>query len=120
MFLQQNVFRYSCKNTIFISTILNIAASIDWTDISYEIGYAVIQWIYTNETPARLQTKGTSDIDSDENDSFVLALIRTAKKFNLHDLMNRCEESLVARVQVMHINIKLEISEIIVEQQNAK
>ena len=78
--------------------------SLDWTDIPYEIGYAVIHWIYTNETPSRLQTKESfSDIASDENDSFVLALMRTAKKFNLQDLMNRCEESLVARVQV-HIS----------------
>ena len=92
----------------FISTNIFIVDSIDWTDIPYEIGYAVIQWIYTNQTPERLQThdKGNSDIDSDESDSFVLELIRTAKAFKLQDLMNRCEESLVARVQVMYI-IKL-------------
>ena len=73
----------------------------EWTDVPCEVGHAIINWIYSNKTPSRLLTKeGTGEISSDENDSFVLTLMRTAKKFNLRELMNRCEDSLVAGVQV--------------------
>ena len=74
---------------------------LDWTDIPYEAGYAIIKWVYTNETPARLRNKGVvTESDTDENDSFVLTLMKNAKKFNLIELMNRCEESLIAGVQI--------------------
>ena len=73
---------------------------LDWTSIPYDIGQAIIKWIYTNDTPTRLLENNSSDNNEDENDSFVLTLMKTAKSFGLQDLMNRCEESLVARVQV--------------------
>ena len=83
--------------TIYNDAIL----SSDWKNIPFEIGYAIINWIYTNDTPAKLlNLHDSSDNDMEENDSFVLTLIKTAKSFGLQDLMNRCEESLVARVQV--------------------
>ena len=74
---------------------------LDWTSIPYEIGFAIINWIYTNDTPVRLRNDNLSEKDTNENDSFVLTLMKSAKSFGLQDLMNRCEESLVARVQVI-------------------
>ena len=74
---------------------------LDWTSIPYEIGLAIINWIYTNDTPVRLRNDNLSEKDTNENDSFVLTLMKSAKSFGLQDLMNRCEESLVARVQVI-------------------
>ena len=67
----------------------------------YDIGRAIIDWIYTNETPKMLRNDTSSEENSNENDSFVLTLMKIAKSFELQDLMNRCEESLVARVQVL-------------------
>ena len=75
--------------------------SLDWTSIPYDIGFAIINWIYTNDTPVRLRNDNLSEKDTNENDSFVLTLMKSAKSFGLQDLMNRCEESLVARVQVI-------------------
>ena len=74
---------------------------LDWTSVPYEIGFAIINWIYTNDTPVRLRNDNLSEKDTNENDSFVLTLMKSAKSFGLQDLMNRCEESLVARVQVI-------------------
>ena len=74
---------------------------LDWTSIPYEIGFAIINWIYTNDTPVRLRNDNLSEKDTNENDSFVLTLMKSAKSFGLQDLMNKCEESLVARVQVI-------------------
>ena len=87
---------YSKRFEIYFSTF------IDWTTIPYDVGYAIVQWIYTNEKPTGLQnTENLTELDSHENDSFVLTLMKTAKSFNLKELINRCEESLLARVQVI-------------------
>ena len=64
---------------------------IDLSDVSQAVGEAISRWMYTNEV----------DYDCvDDRDSFALALMRKSKEFGLQDLMNKCQESLLASVQI--------------------
>ena len=47
------------------------------TDIPYSVGYALLQWVYTDR------------IDATADDEFILDLLRAASKFHLAPLSDR-------------------------------
>ncbi|CAH1801017.1 unnamed protein product [Owenia fusiformis] len=67
---------------------LATTSQLDFTDIPYDVGHALLKWVYTD----------TIDIKSD--DKFLLALLKTASKFKLGELRERCEKALISSVNV--------------------
>jgi len=73
---------------------------LDWSDASQEVGEAVAKWAYTNHVDFDQGRSHAAAAASASKDSFALALMRKAKEFGLADLMDVCQESLLASVQV--------------------
>ncbi|XP_043244281.1 rabankyrin-5-like [Amphibalanus amphitrite] len=61
---------------------------LDWTDINYEVGMEVLQWIYTDQAALA------------QGDDFVLDVMRTADRFKLDQLKTKCENALMSSVSV--------------------
>lgn len=61
---------------------------LDFTDIPVDIGLTLLKWVYTDE------------VDVAKSDSFLLHLMRVAKRFDLGSLIDRCENALVSSVNV--------------------
>ncbi|KAF0300092.1 Rabankyrin-5 [Amphibalanus amphitrite] len=61
---------------------------LDWSDISYEVGMEVLQWIYTDQAALA------------QGDDFVLDVMRTADRFKLDQLKTKCENALMSSVSV--------------------
>ena len=47
------------------------------SDIPYDVGYQLIKWVYTDE------------IDEKQNEDFLLNLMKTAKRFELRELIDQ-------------------------------
>ena len=62
---------------------------LDWRDIPNEISVSLLKWAYTDYI----------DLSAHDED-FILNIIKTAKKFSLQPLIEKCEESLMSFVNV--------------------
>ncbi|XP_072043178.1 rabankyrin-5-like [Amphiura filiformis] len=67
---------------------LSDAQSLDFTGIPYEVGLAMLKWVYTD----RIEIKS--------DDGFVLELMKASGKFRLDELRDRCEKALMSSVTV--------------------
>ncbi|XP_076367426.1 rabankyrin-5 isoform X2 [Tachypleus tridentatus] len=61
---------------------------LDLKDIPQNVGLALLKWVYTDQ------------VELGKPDSFLLDLMRAAKRFNLDSLMDRCERALMSSVNV--------------------
>ncbi|XP_038074756.1 rabankyrin-5-like isoform X2 [Patiria miniata] len=62
--------------------------TLDFTGIPYDIGMALLKWVYTDK------------LDMKPEDSYVLGLMKAASKFKLAVLRDRCEKALMSSVNV--------------------
>ncbi|XP_062587167.1 rabankyrin-5-like isoform X2 [Saccostrea cucullata] len=67
---------------------LSQVTTLDLSDIKYEVSYALMKWVYTDSI----------DIKTDE--LFLLELLRTATRFKLKVLQERCENGLMSFVNM--------------------
>ncbi|KAL3858016.1 hypothetical protein ACJMK2_012632 [Sinanodonta woodiana] len=67
---------------------LSQVSTLDFTAINYNVAYAVLKWVYTDEI----------NIETDNN--FLLELLRVATKFRLEMLRQRCENGLMSYVNM--------------------
>ncbi len=82
-------FVLNARNSTWDGVGLEAASELDWTDLSNDVGLALVKWIYED-------TLNLLDKESD----FKLDLLRTSKRFNLPGLMALCERALLASVNV--------------------
>ncbi|KAK6190601.1 hypothetical protein SNE40_002431 [Patella caerulea] len=61
---------------------------LDLTDIKYEVGHAMMKWVYTDEINLKVE------------DTFLLELLRAATRFKLESLRVRCENGLMSFVNM--------------------
>ncbi|CAF3398603.1 unnamed protein product [Rotaria sp. Silwood1] len=67
---------------------LGDASELDLSDIPYDVGFQLIKWIYTDE------------ISEKQNEDFLLNLMKTAKRFELKELIDQCEVALISAITV--------------------
>ncbi|CAF2499543.1 unnamed protein product [Rotaria sp. Silwood2] len=67
---------------------LGDASELDLTDIPYDVGFQLIKWVYTDE------------IAEKQNEDFLLNLMKTAKRFELKELIDQCEVALISAITV--------------------
>ncbi|UJR28238.1 hypothetical protein I4U23_009488 [Adineta vaga] len=58
------------------------------SDIPYDVGFQLMKWVYTDE------------IDEKQNEDFLLNLMKTAKRFELKELIDQCEVALISVISV--------------------
>ncbi|KAK8784758.1 hypothetical protein V5799_008871 [Amblyomma americanum] len=81
-------FVLSCRSQTWGVGNLADVDTLDLTDIQPDVGLVLLRWVYTDQMESGLQ------------DSFLLDLMKTAKRFSLDSLLNRCEEALMSSVNV--------------------
>ncbi|EEC09893.1 ankyrin repeat containing protein [Ixodes scapularis] len=81
-------FVLSCRSQTWGVGNLADVDTLDFTDIRPDVGLVLLRWVYTDQMELGLE------------DTFLLDLMKTAKRFSLESLMNRCEEALMSSVNV--------------------
>ena len=92
-------------------------STLDWTDLDPKVAHTIAKWVYTNKVSSKghvICLKGVLrlnlgiylvlqvelDEDLEDRDGFVLSLMSKGKEFKLPELMEACQETLLASVQV--------------------
>lgn len=69
---------------------LSLISELDLSDVTYDIGYRLIKWVYTD------QIENVQKCDED----FFLDMMKQADRFNLKELKMKCEDGLLTFVNV--------------------
>lgn len=92
-------------------------STLDWTDLDPKVAHTIAKWVYTNKVNLNnhefcfkgvlrlnlgiyLVLQVELDEDLEDRDGFVLSLMSKGKEFKLPELMEACQETLLASVQV--------------------
>ena len=92
-------------------------STLDWTDLDPKVAHTIAKWVYTNKVNLKghefcfkvvlrlnlgiyLVLQVELDEDLEDRDGFVLSLMSKGKEFKLPELMEACQETLLASVQV--------------------
>ncbi|CAF3694746.1 unnamed protein product [Rotaria socialis] len=67
---------------------LGDATELDLSDVPYDVGFQLIKWVYADE------------IAEKQNEDFLLHLMKTAKRFELRELIDQCEAALISAITV--------------------
>ncbi|KAK3918452.1 Rabankyrin-5, partial [Frankliniella fusca] len=67
---------------------LSECKSLDWTNLESNVAETLLRWVYTDQ------------VDLSGGDGHLLDLMRAASTFSLEDLVNKCENALMASVNV--------------------
>uniref|UniRef100_A0A2R5LJ33 Ankyrin repeat and fyve domain-containing protein 1 n=1 Tax=Ornithodoros turicata TaxID=34597 RepID=A0A2R5LJ33_9ACAR len=79
---------FSCRSNSWGVADLANEDQLDLTDIPQEMGMVLLRWVYTDQIEPGLK------------DTFLLELMKTAKRFALDTLVQKCEEGLMSSVTV--------------------
>ncbi|XP_028400515.1 rabankyrin-5-like isoform X2 [Dendronephthya gigantea] len=86
--LSAHKFIMAARSDFWSSRDLNELSELELTDISAEVGLALMRWVYTDKVA----------IKSEEN--FLVDLVKAANRYKLAELRGRCERMLMSSVSV--------------------
>ncbi|XP_064648552.1 rabankyrin-5-like isoform X2 [Lineus longissimus] len=81
-------FVLAARSVFWGVTDLSKVSELDLSGIPYEVGHALLKWVYTDQ------------VDMKKDDIFILDLMKAASKFRLGPLRDRCEKALMSSVHV--------------------
>uniref|UniRef100_A0A5S6QC69 BTB domain-containing protein n=1 Tax=Trichuris muris TaxID=70415 RepID=A0A5S6QC69_TRIMR len=84
-----------CHRFVFVArsdywSVNNLAkvSTLEFEGLPYDTGHTLLKWVYTDEVDVKL------------GDWMILDLVHAAKRFNLHQLIQRCERLLISSLNV--------------------
>ncbi|XP_037956242.1 rabankyrin-5 [Teleopsis dalmanni] len=80
-------FVFHARSEAWNEDILAYTSELDWSDIEHDVCIALLRWIYT-------------DVVTLQDENVTLGLIRSAHRFKLLGLFNKCESELISTVSV--------------------